>query len=65
MMQSDKIYEDSYQYLCELAKLNCTDKIEIDYSKFDNETASELRKKIDGFIKYRKRQIGDVIFRAR
>jgi hypothetical protein len=65
IMESERIYEDSYKYIETLCKENTTDSITIDYKLLDQCTACELRQAIHDTIFRRKKEIGNVIFKAR
>ena len=63
-MEGREIYLKSYNEIEKMLKNNCTDKIEIDYTKFDTETKFELKKAIHNILTKRKLEVGEVIFKA-
>jgi uncharacterized protein with PIN domain len=49
-MESDRLYKDSYDYLCVLCKENHTNEITIDYTRLDNITQGWLRETIRTYL---------------
>ena len=60
-MESVKVYEDSYRELNKILKSNNTGKLEVDFTKLDEETAMEIRAVIKNTVTARKHKLYEVL----
>lgn len=55
-MESDRVLEASYNYLCQLCQENQTTEVHIDYSRLDTVTMGILKEKIRYYFLYLERK---------
>lgn len=60
-METNSIYEESYDQIKKLIKANTTSSITIEYDKLDTESAGEIRGAIDRALLRRKREVEYVV----
>ena len=64
-MEGDRTIKESYDAVCKASKENTTSKLVLDYSKFDEVTASKLRLTISRVLGERRRELWNTISGAK
>ena len=58
---SDKVIEESYEYIKSLMKNEHTSNIDINYNKLDNQTQEELRSAINNVLHKRVNELATIL----
>lgn len=56
-MEGDRTYKESYDAICKAIKANRTGNVNLNYSKFDERTAAEIRLAVDKALLKRKSEV--------
>lgn len=60
-MESDKIYQDSYNYILSLKKGINNENININFKQLDQKTSGELRQVINNYLSNRSKEIEKIV----